>query len=124
MTALVIDASVAPTRSDVLDGAETLHAPELIDIEMANIVRKSVLRRERSIEHGAAVLSAWARNRVIRHSHAALLDDIWALRGSITPYDASYVALASSLGIPLVTADRRLAAAARSHCDVVVIERP
>ncbi len=36
------------------------------------------------------------------------------LRHTITSYDAAYVALAEQLAVPLVTADRRLADAARS----------
>lgn len=121
MTALVIDASTVSSRSPHLLSAGTLHAPELIDLEVANVLRKSVLRLERSAEHAGELLAAWTRNSVIRHSHAALLEAVWALRGSITPYDASYVALASSLGAPLLTADRRLAAAAAAHCDVIAL---
>ncbi len=121
MTALVIDASTVSSRSPHLLHADTLHAPELIDIEVANILRKSVLRRERSADDAGELLTAWARNGIIRHSHAALLDVVWSLRGSITPYDATYVALASSLGIPLITADRRLASAAAPYCDVIAL---
>lgn len=121
MSALVIDASCVSSQSAVLTGADALHAPELIDIEVANILRKSVLRRERSPERAGSLLAAWARNAVVRHSHAHLLDAVWRLRGSITPYDASYVALASALDVPLVTADRRLAASASQYCEVVVL---
>lgn len=121
MTALVIDASTVSSTSPHLVNADTLHAPELIDIEVANILRKSVLRRERSADRAGELLAAWSKNSVIRHSHAALLDAVWSLRGSITPYDASYVALASSLRVPLITADRRLAAAAAPYCDVIAL---
>ncbi len=121
MNVLVIDASCVSSENDVIAGANTLHAPELIDIEVANIMRKSVLRRERSPERAGSLLAAWARNSVVRHSHAHLLDAVWRLRGSITPYDASYVALASALGAPLVTADRRLAASASQYCDVIAL---
>lgn len=40
-----------------------------------------------------------------------MTDRIWQLRHNITAYDASYVALAEHLGMPLITAERRLAAA-------------
>lgn len=34
---------------------------------------------------------------------------MWAIRQNVTAYDASYVALAESLDLPLITRDRRLA---------------
>jgi predicted nucleic acid-binding protein len=37
-----------------------------------------------------------------------LVPRIWELRGSITPYDAAYVALAERLGVPLATTDAKL----------------
>ena len=44
-----------------------------------------------------------------RHEHALLLPRIWQLRGSLTAYDATYVALADALGATLVTRDASLA---------------
>ncbi len=52
--------------------------------------------------------------------YAALALGSWQLRGSLTLYDAAYVALAAQLAVPLVTLDRRLARAASSSCEVVV----
>jgi len=46
-----------------------------------------------------------------RHEAAALLPRIWQLRQTLTPYDASYVALAEALDSPLLTTDARLARA-------------
>lgn len=43
------------------------------------------------------------------------------LAANVTPYDAAYVALAESLGCPLLTADRRLASAPGPRCDFEVI---
>jgi predicted nucleic acid-binding protein len=37
-----------------------------------------------------------------------LMPRAWGLRGTITPYDACYAALAEVLHAPFVTADRRL----------------
>lgn len=43
-----------------------------------------------------------------RYLHGSLLRRIWELRHNMTPYDASYVALAERLGVPLLTRDLRL----------------
>jgi predicted nucleic acid-binding protein len=47
-----------------------------------------------------------------------MLDGMWALHDNLTMYDAAYVALAARFGMPLVTADGKLAAAPRLPCDV------
>ena len=47
-----------------------------------------------------------------RHSHLSLIERIWALRNSVSTYDAAYVALAETLGVPLYTCDGKLS---RSH---------
>jgi predicted nucleic acid-binding protein len=44
----------------------------------------------------------------------------WDLRRNLSIYDASYVALAELLQIPLVTLDRRLAGAPTVGCSVLV----
>lgn len=44
----------------------------------------------------------------------SLLAAVWGYRHNFSPYDAAYVALADSYGVPLVTADERLARAALS----------
>jgi len=49
----------------------------------------------------------------IKHAeHRDFLDRVWALRSSITAYDAAYVVLTEALDVPLITCDPKLA---RSH---------
>ena len=122
MKAFVIDASAVGSDSPLIDEADVLFAPELIDIEVASLLRKSVLRHERDAGEAGRILEAWAANDVMRFSHAPYLDTVWGLRHNITPYDAAYVALAIHLAAPLLTADRRLAAAAAGYCDVVTVD--
>ena len=55
-----------------------------------------------------------------RYAHGFLLSHIWMLRENLTAYDAAYVALAEALDAPLITRDRRLAAAA-GHIDIEVV---
>ena len=54
---------------------------------------------------------------------APFAERVWALRSSLTSYDAWYVALAEALGCPLATLDRRLSRAGGSACEFVVPPR-
>ena len=124
MMAFVIDASAVGSDSPLIDEADVLFAPELIDVEVASLLRKSVLRHERDAGEAGRILQAWATNDVMRFAHTPYLDTVWAMRNTITSYDAAYVALAMHLKAPLLTADRRLAAAAVDYCEVVTVDRP
>jgi predicted nucleic acid-binding protein len=53
----------------------------------------------------------------------ALLDRVWHLRENLSAYDATYVALAETLGCSLVTADARLSRAPGVQCAVTVVPR-
>ena len=50
-----------------------------------------------------------------------LLGRVWELRHNLTAYDAVYVALAEALDAPLLTRDRRLAAAAGHHARIDLV---
>jgi predicted nucleic acid-binding protein len=90
---------------------ETLHAPHLIDLEVAQVLRRFAAAGEMAPERGRIALADFADFAIHRYPHSILLPRIWALRGSLTAYDAAYVALAEALDAPLVTRDRKLAAA-------------
>ena len=51
---------------------------------------------------------------------APLLPRVWELRSNVTAYEGCYVALAEAAGVPLATADRRLASAPGLRCAVEV----
>jgi predicted nucleic acid-binding protein len=48
--------------------------------------------------------------------YAAVAERVWELRGSLTSYDASYIALAERLDAPLATVDARLVRAPSPTC--------
>ena len=91
---------------------ETLHAPHLLDIEVAHVVRRYAARGEIDGQRGRLALIDLADFPLLRYPHDPLLPRIWDLRNNLTAYDAVYVALAEALGVPLITRDRRLAGAA------------
>jgi len=104
----------------VLDSGETIHAPHLIDIEIANVIRRLTLARVLEAGRARIVLDDLAALSLFRYPHRDLLPRVWTLRNNLTAYDAVYVALAEELDASLITRDRRLANAAGSRARVEV----
>ena len=100
------------------DESELVHVPHLIDVEIAQVLRRYV--RHGMLEPASATraLGRWRDFDVDRYSHEPLLARVWQLRDNITAYDAVYVALAEALSAVLVTGDRRLAAAPGVHTEI------
>jgi predicted nucleic acid-binding protein len=88
---------------------QTGGAPELVDIEVANGLRRMVVRGLLSPPVALGVFRDIRDAPMNRAPHRPLLERIWELRGAITLYDATYVALAEQLEVPLVTCDAKLA---------------
>lgn len=119
---IVLDASAAvvwllglPLADEVTSrlaaADQTVHAPHLLAIEVAQVVRRYVASGELSAARGAQALADLADLDVVHHGHEPLLPTMWRLRSNLTAYDAAYVALALALDAPLVTLDASIAAA-------------
>ena len=98
-----------------------LHAPHLIDMEVAQVVRRYARAGNIDAERGRGALEALRSLPLTRYPHTNLLPRIWELRTNLTAYDAAYVALAEALDAPLVTRDRRLAAAPGHSARIEVV---
>jgi predicted nucleic acid-binding protein len=125
---IVVDASVLATAlgDDGPDGdhararlrGERLSAPELVDLEVASVLRRQVHGGEVDIRRAALALADLAALPLRRAPHRPLLARCWELRDNLTVYDASYVALAEALDVTLLTGDGRLARAPGPRCRV------
>ncbi|MGL5811656.1 MAG: type II toxin-antitoxin system VapC family toxin [Nocardioides sp.] len=126
---IVIDASAA--LSGLLNAgsareslaAEQLHAPHLVDSEVASGLRRHVASQRIAADAGWAALEAWRRLSLTRHPMPGLLERVWQLRQNLSAYDAGYVALAESLGCSLMTADARISRAPGVGCPITVVPR-
>lgn len=109
---VLLQTPAAPRINRVLFAAgQTLHAPHLIDLEIAQVLRRYVRSGAISAERGAEAVADLGDFPLTRYPHHVLLRRIWELRHSLTAYDAAYLALAEALGAPLLTRDRALARA-------------
>jgi predicted nucleic acid-binding protein len=93
----------------LLDPSESLHAPHLLDLEVAQVLRRYVQRGELTVERGTLSLDLLMQFPIRRYGHEPLIPRIWQLRENITAYDAAYVSLAEGLRATLLTRDVRLA---------------
>lgn len=129
---IVLDASAAvelvlrlplgeAVAARLADADEPVHAPHLLGVEVAQVVRRYVLRGEVRPERGAEALGDLADLDVVRHPHEPLLPAMWRQRANLTAYDAAYVALAEALDAPLLTLDARLAATSGHHATIELI---
>ena len=96
----------------VLDANDPLHVPHLLDVEAVQVLRRLTLEGELAPERAEQALDVLTDLPLVRHDHTPLITRAWALRTSMTAYDAMYVALAEGLDATLLTCDGRLA---RSH---------
>lgn len=95
------------------------HAPQLLDYEFLAALRRHIASGRLGASDATDKLDLFSQFRFERHGIELLRRRIWALRHNFSPYDASYVALAEALDIPLLTSDHRLAKAASGYCEVL-----
>lgn len=128
---LVVDASVLAVAlaDDSIDGdaararlrGEELVAPELLDLEVASVLRRQ--RRAGALDSRRAELALHDLAAIPLHRapHLPLLPRCWELRDKLTIYDAAYIARAEALAVYLLTGDLRLAQAPGPRCDIEVL---
>jgi predicted nucleic acid-binding protein len=117
---IVLDASAAidwllqtsvgqKIENRIYSRGESLHAPHLLDLEVAQVLRRLVREATVSAQRADQALQDLINLRVARYPHFIFLPQIWRLRNNLSAYDAAYVALTEHLGATLLTRDARLA---------------
>lgn len=101
-----------------------LHAPSLIDYEVASALRGHALGRRLAADQLEEAADDFTMFAVERYPLSVMMRDVLDLRENFTVYDAAYVVLARALEVPLVTADAKLADARTQGVDVRVLRPP
>ncbi|MFN8223771.1 MAG: type II toxin-antitoxin system VapC family toxin [Gaiellales bacterium] len=108
----IVQALTAPSRAPALVARliadSDIHAPHLIDVEVASALRRLEHRGELSNDRADDARRDLTDLPLTRYPHQGLLERAWELRHTVSPYDAVYLALAEALDAPLVTCDARL----------------
>ena len=108
-------------REEYLVAGESFHVPHLLDLEVAQVLRRYYHHRILTDGRVAQVFEDFLDFPLTRYPHDPLLSRIWELRENFTAYDAVYVALAAVLNISMVTCDARVAAAPGHSAHVVLV---
>jgi predicted nucleic acid-binding protein len=119
--ALLVTGAHGQISERLFDSGESLHAPHVIDVEAAQVIRWFEARGDIGEARAREAVEDLRAFPLRRHPHLVLLPRIWELRANLTAYDAAYVALAEALDASLLTRDRRLAAAPGHRARVEVI---
>jgi predicted nucleic acid-binding protein len=122
LIALLVDAGSAGQWVAASIKGSVLAAPELALFEAANILRRqwqagSLDTTQATLAHQDLVdlpLELWP--------YTPIADRAWELRGNLTTYDGTYVALAELLETSLITLDTKLSRAPGPRCPIIAYD--
>lgn len=97
-------------------------APQLLEIEILQVLRRRVAAGFTTLADADEARQLLLDLNVRYFDHAPLSERIWQLRENLTAYDASYVALAEALGVPLLTSDARIVRAPGHDAGCILVE--
>ncbi len=120
MVDALVDDPANPELLALLADAE-LHAPALLDFEVASALRGHLLGGKLDPARVDEAVEDFAAFRIERHQMTSWLGHMLALRDNFTVYDAAYLVLAQALEAPLVTSDAKLREATRLGIDVRIL---
>jgi predicted nucleic acid-binding protein len=118
---ILLDGQIKPEIIERLESANGLMAPHLIDLEVMNAIKKQTNLKKMTLAEAESAFDIFNMMTIDRRPTYQLNVRIWELRQNLTPYDASYVALAEAAKLPLITRDGRLAKAPNLKTEVIVV---
>jgi predicted nucleic acid-binding protein len=114
---IVIDASAAlefllraesvPELTSAMAQVETIASPVTLDLEILNVLRRQIQDKIITHQRGEKALDLYWALPFKKYDTSLLVGGIWKLRNNFTSYDASYIALAELLNIPVYTKDQK-----------------
>ena len=102
-------------------GNDALAAPALLIVECLQVLRRFEQRGELAAARAEAMLDDLLEFDITLYEHHLVAKRVWKLRGNLTAYDATYVALSELLRAPLVTTDANLAHSPGNHAAIELI---
>lgn len=118
---LLVTPAVLGLEERLFTAKSTLHVPHLLDLEVAQVLRRYVARQEIEALRASQALADLTDLPLTRYPHEPFLPRIWELQQNVTAYDAAYLALAEELRVPLLTCDGRLARSAGHEAVIEVL---
>ena len=119
LAALLDDDEYSAWAREVMSEGD-LAAPELLSVEVAHLLRKSVSQGLLAATQGRDGLADLLDVVDDFYPHGSFVPRIWELHSNVTSYDSAYVALAEALGAPLATLDRKLRRAPGPRCEFLL----
>lgn len=130
-TVLVVDASAIAEMllgtakgrrvAEAIGSEHSLHAPELLSLEIASVLRGLVRTGQIDVTDADQVIADLGSLGIEFYEHLAFLPRVFAMRDNLTAYDAAYVALAEALGVALLTCDMKLGRAPGNRAAVQIV---
>ncbi len=108
-------------RGEVRSAGE-LAAPDLVDVEVVAVLRKRWMAGTMSEIRFQEAIGDLEAIEMERYPALPLMRRSYDLRANVTPYDATYIALAELLECELLTGDRRLARVPGPRCTIRILQ--
>jgi predicted nucleic acid-binding protein len=124
IVAALVDSGPHGAWAEQVIESGALHAPELLRVEVTNVLRRLERADEITTPEANAAYEDFMQLDVELFSFEDFSDRVWELRHNVTSYDAWYVALAEALELPLATLDERLSKAKGPQCQFLLPGKP
>jgi predicted nucleic acid-binding protein len=118
---LITDAALDPNIVEIIRRAEKLIAPHIIDLEVLNVLRKKRFQNRTTSQRLELSFQDFNSIPIDRISTSHLNNRIWELCHNLTPYDASYIALAESYDVSLLSRDAKMAGAPLHRANIIIV---